>query len=222
VLFVSRFSSTAAAATNLAFNINAVAFVPMIGVGIAVQTLVGQNLAAGKPQLAERATWTALTLGLAYQVVFATMYLTAPQMFLALHSQLASPEEAQQFEEVRSLTQLLLRFVAAYCLFDAMQIIFIGALKGAGDTVFIMFTAMTISAAGLTAGVLAERYLGWEVIGWWWVLTGWIFALGAAYLARFLQGRWKEMRVIEPEAQIAAEEQNFGERCPELSKSQAT
>jgi len=30
------------------------------------------------------------------------------------------------------------------------------------------------------------------------VLTAWIFSLGVAYLARFIQGRWKSMRVIEP------------------------
>ena len=211
VLFVSRFSNTAAAATNLAFNINAVAFVPMIGIGIAVQTLVGQNLAAGKPQLAERATWTALTLGLVYQLMFAALYLSAPELFLSIHSQLASGEEAARFEEVRLLTLFLLRFVAAYCLFDAMQIIFIGALKGAGDTVFIMLAAAMISGASLAAGALAERYLGWEVIGWWWVLTVWIFALGITYLTRFVQGRWKTMRVIEPEVVLEAEEA-VGER----------
>ena len=33
---------------------------------------------------------------------------------------------------------VLLRFVAAYCLFDALNVVFAGALKGAGDTRFIM------------------------------------------------------------------------------------
>jgi MATE family multidrug resistance protein len=222
VLFVSRFSNTAAAATNLAFNINAVAFVPMIGIGIAVQTLVGQNLAAGKPQLAERATWTALTLGLAYQLVFASLYLGMPELFLVIHSQVASGEQAEQFEEVRLLTQFLLRFVAAYCLFDAMQIIFIGALKGAGDTLFIMFTVIVISCTSLALGYLGEQSLGWQVIGWWSVLTVWIFALGMTYLTRFVQGRWKTMRVIEPEVELDAdlEQDSDNELLPVLQPGQ--
>lgn len=219
VLFVSRFNNTAAAATNLAFNINAVAFVPMIGIGVAVTTLVGQNIAAGRPHLAERATWTALTLGLVYQAVFAALYLGMPEWFLAIHTQLASPEESERFAEVRLLTIFLLRFVAAYCLFDAMQIIFIGALKGAGDTMFIMLTSIVISGTSLLVGYLGERYLGWEVIGWWWVLTAWIFALGMAYLGRFMQGKWKTMRVIEPDvvldAELKAEE---GEMLPARRK----
>ena len=40
---------------------------------------------------------------------------------------------------------------------------------------------------------------GWQLWGWWWVLTGWISTLGAVYLLRFLQGAWRKMRVIEPD-----------------------
>jgi MATE family multidrug resistance protein len=50
-----------AAATSLAFNVNAVAFVPLIGLSIAVSTLVGQKLGENRPNLAARAAWTALT-----------------------------------------------------------------------------------------------------------------------------------------------------------------
>jgi MATE family multidrug resistance protein len=80
-----------------------------------------------------------------------------------------------------------------------MQIIFVGALKGAGDTWFIMGVALAVSFTSLSIGYAGEKLFGWEVIGWWWVLTAWIFALGVIYLARFIQGRWKSMRVIEPE-----------------------
>jgi MATE family multidrug resistance protein len=205
VLFVSRFNNTAAAATNLAFNVNTVAFVPMIGIGVAVQTLVGQNLAAGKPALAERAAWSALALGLLYQMAFGLLYLGVPDWFLLIHSQLPAADEAERFEEVRQLTVFLLRFVAAYCVFDAMQIIMVGALKGAGDTLFIMLTTAIISAVSLAAGYLGETYLGWQLVGWWCVLTAWIFALGMVYLGRFIQGRWKTMRVIEPEIVLEAE-----------------
>jgi MATE family multidrug resistance protein len=46
------------AATTVAFSVNAIAFVPMVGLGIAVATMVGQQLGADRPELAERATWT--------------------------------------------------------------------------------------------------------------------------------------------------------------------
>jgi len=47
---------------------------------------------------------------------------------------------------------------------------------------------------------LQER--GWMLWGWWWVLTGWIFTLGMVYMARFIQGKWQSMRVIEPELEV--------------------
>jgi MATE family multidrug resistance protein len=41
--------------------------------------------------------------------------------------------------------------------------------------------------------------LGWGLLWCWVVLTAWVCSLGLIYLARFLQGRWRQMRVIEPE-----------------------
>jgi hypothetical protein len=42
-------------------------------------------------------------------------------------------------------------------------------------------------------------WLDWGLYGWWWVLTAWLSALSLVYLARFLGGKWRSMRVIEAE-----------------------
>lgn len=191
----------AGAATSLAFTINAVAFVPMIGLNIAVSTLVGQKLGEDQPHLAARATWTAMLLGWAYTGVFAALYLLVPGWFLALHTAFS---DDPSFPEVRETTIVLLRFVAMYCFFDALQIVFVGALRGAGDVRFILINSSVISVLFLTAGYWLADAFGWKesgyaLYGWWWVLTVWILALGITYLLRFEQGKWKSMRVIEPE-----------------------
>ena len=59
ILLVGRLGETAMAATNLAFNVNSMAWFPMLGLGIALSTLVGQQLGANRPDMAARATWTA-------------------------------------------------------------------------------------------------------------------------------------------------------------------
>lgn len=203
---VAKVGLIAGAATSIAFTINAVAFVPMIGLNIAVSTLVGQKLGENRPDLAARATWTAMILGMGYTGLFAVLYLIIPSWFLTAHVALASDPS---FPEVRETTILLLRFVALYCFFDAMQIMLIGALRGAGDTRFILLASGAISIVAVAAGRIGERVFRWHDLGiglwgWWWILTGWIFALGLVYLARFLGGKWREMRVIEPE--LTAEE----------------
>jgi MATE family multidrug resistance protein len=195
-VFVSQISKVAGAATSLAFNVNAIAFIPVYGVSIAVSTLVGQKLGEGRADLAARATWTSLGLALAYTGFFGVLYFGLPDLFLLAHSAFADPAE---FDEVRLTAIVLLRFVAAYCLFDAVQIIFVGALKGAGDTRFVLATTSAISAVSVTIGRIAQVQLGWGLYGWWWVLSAWLLALSIAYLIRFLGGRWRNMRVIEAE-----------------------
>jgi MATE family multidrug resistance protein len=198
---VASSGALGAAATALAFNINAVAFVPLVGLSMAVATLVGQSLGAGRPQRASRATWTAVQLGVGFAACCAGLYLAVPDQFLRLHELYAAPEE---FAPVRDLTVQLLRMVALYCLFDALQIVLVGALRGAGDTRFILLAASSLTTLAIAGGSLGQRLggwrqSGWALWGWWWVMTLWIMLLAAVYLARFLQGRWRSMRVIEPE-----------------------
>ena len=186
----------AMAATTLAFNINSVAFIPMNGISIAVSILVGQKLTASRVDLAARATWTALVIGLLYTGIFAAAYLAIPDWFLWGHARGADPET---FSAVRDVAVVLLRFVAVYCIFDSMQLVFVGAIKGAGDTWFVLRTTVWISTIGLLIGTLGERQFAGGLYWWWSLIAAWIFLLGVIYLGRFQQGKWREMRVIESE-----------------------
>lgn len=198
-LLIGRLGETPAAASSVALNVNMVAFVPMIGVGMAVTTLVGRQIGQGNSTLAARATWTATILGLIYTSVFGALYLFAPDLLLAGH-RLGSAD----FESVRDTAVILLRFVAAYCLFDAMQLIFSHAIKGAGDTRFVLYTTLITSVAFVAIGMLGAWLNGWGVFWWWSLITAWLCLLCLVYYARFMQGRWREMSVIEPD--VAAED----------------
>ena len=195
-LNMGRFGETAMAATSLAFNVNTVAFIPLLGVGVAVSTLVGQQLAKGRPDLASRATWTAVSLAAAYTGVFAVLYVAVPKAFMMGHAMGVDPEE---FSAIQDLAAVLLRFVGAYCLFDALQIVLVGAIKGAGDTWFVLGNTTVVSCAAVLAGWIGSRWFAGGLMWWWWVVTAWVAILGLTYLARFLQGKWRTMRVIERE-----------------------
>ena len=45
----------------------------------------------------------------------------------------------------------------------------------------------------------------WGLLGWWTTLACWACTLGVVYFARFLQGKWRTMRVIEPELVLEEE-----------------
>jgi MATE family multidrug resistance protein len=196
LLVVGTLGKDALAATNLAFNVNCLAFVPMLGLGIALSTLVGQQLGRGHPELAARATWTSLSMAMFYMGAMALVYVLLPGVLLMGHELGTAPAE---FHQLRDTTVILLRFVAAYCLFDALNVVFAGALKGAGDTRFIMIVSLLLTPLPMVAAWAGIHFLHCGLLWCWVVITLWICASGLIYCARFLQGRWRQMRVIEPE-----------------------
>lgn len=203
ILFVGRLGTVELAATNIAFNINSLAFLPMIGCGIAISIRVGQELGMNRPAVAERSVWSGAHIMMAYMGLFAVLYLVCPRTFVRPFARQASPEE---FRAIFDLTVTLLHFVSAYCLFDALGIVFSAAMKGAGDTAFVMWTIGIASVCLLVAPtwLLAVR-LGGGVYAAWGVATGYIILLSFIFLARFLGGKWKTMRVIEePVAAVPA------------------
>ena len=98
---------------------------------------------------------------------------------------------------VRDMAALLLQFVAAYNLLDATQMIFVGALKGAGDTRFLLWVSLVL--AGLLAGFswLCVQVWKLNVFGCWTLIVFWCLIAAVTYVVRFWQGRWRRMRVIE-------------------------
>ena len=194
-LMVGRLGETEAAATTVAFSINMLVLVPVFGLSTAVSTLVGQQIGRKRPELASRATWTALQIGLMYTSFFGASYLLVPDWYLLGHHAISD-----NFEQVSELTRLLLVFVAVYCLFDTFQIVMVAAIKGAGDVLFVIIGTLVCAMIFVAAGWTLDRFVEDSRLGlmaWWAALTGWIMLMGVAFGGRFLQGKWKTKSVIE-------------------------
>ncbi len=195
LLIVGRLGTESLAATNIAFNINTLAFMPMIGLGMAVSVLVGQHLGRDDPAMAEQCTSSGLHITLLYMGTVALLYVLLPGWFLA---PFAVHAENGGTDGILRLSVVLLRFVALYSVFDVLSIVYAAALKGAGDTRFVM-----IMIGGLSGGVLilptyvaVEQY-GAGILTAWAIATAYVSCLGVAFYLRFRTGRWKAMRVIE-------------------------
>lgn len=199
VFLVGRLGGMELTATNLAFNVSSLAFMPVYGLGLAASILVGQQLGRDSPDLAARGTWTTVWLAMSYMTLVSTLYVVVPDLFLF---GFFAHEAGQRNGEVRAIAVVLLRYVAAYNLFDALNMVFVGAIKGAGDTRFI-FGVSLIMAVLLAAGTwIAVSVFGAGLHGCWTLVTVWIWLLGVIYCVRFLRGRWRGMRVIEREAPL--------------------
>lgn len=200
ILLVGRLGMVELAATNIAFNVNMLAFMPMMGFGMAISILVGQNLGRDKPDLASRSVYSGFQISFVYMGIVALLYIFTPGFFLLPYESQADPAT---FAPIAEKTKILLRFVAAYLIFDTLNINFSAGIKGAGDTKFVMYmiTALSIFALAIPtylALVVFDRglYTAWAIV------TTHISLMGVAFWLRFLTGKWKSMRVIESTAHI--------------------
>lgn len=195
MMIIGRIGTAPLAASGIAFNLNMIVFMPMLGLGVAVSAVVGRHLGADHPDLAERATWSAFWMSLVYMTACGALYLLAPYALLFPYAAGADTS----FAEIERIAVVLLRFVALYSLFDMMNVIFAAALRGAGDTFYPLALTVVLSwGAMLVPAYFACVVGGAGVYAAWTTASAYIFLLGILMVRRFRQGRWRSMRVIEP------------------------
>jgi MATE family multidrug resistance protein len=195
MMLVGRLGDQAAAATTLALNVNLIAFIPLVGLGTAVGVLVGKYLVQDQISKAKRMVRSGLLVGIAYSLIFVILYGGFPDWVMTIYALDAEPE---RFEAMRPVLRPLLLFIASYCVFDAFQTVFVGALKGAGDTRFVLCGHLFAGTLAVVSGITLNQF-GWEGLYFWWsVITAWVVLLAVIFTLRYLQGGWQTKRVIEP------------------------
>ena len=126
---------------------------------------------------------------------FAMIYLFVPDVILAPYVNQKDPAE---FKAIRDQVVILLRFVSAYCFFDAMAVVFSNAVRGAGDTKFPMFLSfLSCWLIMVLPTWICTRYYGGSLLVSWTACTLYITFIGLAMMLRFQTGQWKSMTVIE-------------------------
>ncbi|MBI5250771.1 MAG: MATE family efflux transporter [Desulfomonile tiedjei] len=195
VLLIGRLGEVSLAATNIVLSIEALSFLPMVGMSIAISTIVGEYVGRGDHSLAEKSVRSALVLALVYTTVLAILYFVVPGFFIAMFR--PAQETTAEFQVIITSGSVLLRLVAVYTLFDTMFIIYSGALKGAGDTRFAMWAQIAI-AWGLFVPPLyfiTEHFHFGLVAAWSWAVL-YVIVLGLVFFLRFRSGHWKTIGMI--------------------------
>ena len=193
VFLIGRLGDVELAASNIAFTINVVVLLPMLGMGQAVSVLVGQRLGQDRPDLAERSTWNGLWLAGVYICAAAALCVLIPETLVyPFHN-----DTDHNGPAIAKMVPVLLRFIAIYSAFDTLNIVFAFALRGAGDTKFVTIVSLAMAWPLMVLPTyLVVRYdasLYWA----WGCASFYICALGITFLLRFRTGKWKSMRVIE-------------------------
>lgn len=186
----------AAAAVTVVFNWDMVSFVPLIGVNIGVTSLVGRYMGAGDPDTAHRATMSGLKLAWMYGACTLAAFALFPGPLVQVFRPEHNPEV---FDRAAPLAVFMLRLAAIYVLADAMNLVFSGALRGAGDTLWAMIISVGLHWA--LVGVLLVMLRVWNMpVGDAWVaLVILILAFTGVFYLRYRAGHWRNIRVVEPQ-----------------------
>ncbi len=199
ILLVGRIGKLELAATNIVISINALAFMPSMGVSQGVSALVGQALGKGAPGDARSVAWSSIHLLLLYIFCVDMLFVLYPEKLLTLF--IPSGQSDAEYRNILLLGIPLLRIVSVYLLFDAMYMVFSGVLKGAGDTRFVMWCIGFASFFCMIAPVyLGITYLAFTVVQVWYCVLIFIGTLFLIVAVRYRQGKWQKMLVIEKES----------------------
>ena len=168
-------------AHQLVFNVVGVCFMVPLGLSQAATVRVAVQLGAGAPGAAQRAGFVALALGVVFMVGTAVLLLTAPRTLVGLYLDLADPAN-------RGLVAIALHlfFIAAlFQVFDGMQVIAVGALRGYQDTaVPMLIAAIGYWAIGFAGGCALAFPLEFGAVGLWLGLAAGIAVVAVSLTVR--------------------------------------
>ena len=131
--YINRFESSCMAGWTAYNKIDAVAMLPMMSLSMALTTFVGQNLGAGDYKRARSAPKYGLIMGFIMMVVILTpLMIFAPQLTSLFN----------QETEVIRFGAMFIRMISPFYLAFAINQVYLGALRGAGDTRTAMFITL--------------------------------------------------------------------------------
>jgi MATE family multidrug resistance protein len=174
-------------------------FMPAVGFSVAVTSLVGRYIGAGQPDVAMARARLGLRLAMGYMTACAVVFFVFrhPLIGFFVAGRDVPPEQAAT---IVAIGGKLMICAAVFQTMDAIGIIYTGALRGAGDTVWPGVATMILSWVILVAGgwVMVVLFPGLESVGPWIAAAVYVIVYGFFMWWRFESGRWRSISLVTP------------------------
>ena len=184
------------AVSNACFTVNYLLIAPMEGFALGASTLVAQAIGRGKPDEAARDARRTIGLGVGFVAILslAALLLARPILSMFVSGDLA--DDPASLARFNSLGVTLFVMMAAWQLFDAADVIVSGALKGAGDTKFVMCWMLIASFALWLPGVFAVKCFHNTMPALWLTMIGYVVVICIGSFVRWNRGAWRRLKVV--------------------------
>jgi MATE family multidrug resistance protein len=189
-LFILMFQSygiAEGAAAAIVFNWDMMSFVPMIGLNIAVISLIGRYVGANDMTHADGVIAAGFKLALGYASVLAIFFVIFRIELIDVFS-----GSGVDFDEIREIGSFMMLGLACYMMADASILISGGALRGAGDTRWLMITSISLHWLMLIAQYLIIIVFDFGPRVSWVAFVLMLILIAVVYLWRLLGGVWRE------------------------------
>lgn len=161
---------------QVALKLASLTFMVPLGVSAASAVLVGHAVGRGDARRARREAGAALTIGVGFMTLSALAFLTLPGLWAGLFTADAS---------VAALAAALIPIAGVFQVFDGVQAVSAGILRGLGDTRFpLLANLVGFWLIGLPTSAWLAFSAGLGPKGLWWGLVAGLAAVGACLLVR--------------------------------------
>jgi MATE family multidrug resistance protein len=158
-VLIGRLGALALAGHQIALNVASFTYMVPLGIGSAAAVRVGHAYGARDSAGAARAGWMALFFGEIFMSCSALVLVIFPKYIARVYS--SQPE-------VIAMGARLLMVAAIFQLFDGLQVVATGALRGAGNTRTPMLANLFgYWMIGMPLGAVMCFKLGWGAVGYW-------------------------------------------------------
>ena len=175
------------AAHQIALRADSVAFMPGMGFAVAATTLVGQNLGANQPGVARRAGLLTIYLCIAMMSAIGVLLFLFAVPIVGFFT--TEPEVILEGARV-------MRIMAFAMPFMATARVAAGALRGAGDTRYVMWgTGVSIWVARLGLAYVFVQWFNWGLVGAWLAMFADHVTRALVFGVRYYYGKWQDIRI---------------------------
>ena len=195
ILMFHALGPDAATASSVMFNWDMVAYVPLMGLEVASTSLVGRYVGARDAAAATRSTYSGLKLGWGYSLLMGVFFVFLPGVLTDIFRPdmaEASAEAIAIFDAARPMSIFMLRIATFYIFVEVLLVVYAGALRGAGDTVWVMF-ACAIMNWCVSGALYVAAYIFHLPAHYAWIAVVAVYSTAPViFWWRWKSGKWRK------------------------------
>ena len=194
ILMFHALGPESATASSVMFNWDMVAYVPLMGLEVASTSLVGRYVGAKDGAAASRSTYSGLKLGWGYSLLIGILFIFLPGILTDIFKPdvaEASAEAIAIFESARPMSIFMLRIATFYIFVEVLLVIYAGALRGAGDTLWVMFACAIMNWCVAGALYLVAYVFGLPAHLAWIAVVAVYSTAPVLFWLRWKNGKWR-------------------------------